>query len=186
MTSGDSCIDIKTIEALWNSDHKAFETVFITYYNKTKALIYGYIKSESDAEELTEDLFVNLWINRQSIDISKSFEAYLHTIARNAAINYLNHKYVHLAYTNKFQLQECSSTSEEDLIAKELGLLIDDLVEKMPEQRKQIYILSRNEGLSNTEIAERLNTTKRNVESQLSLALKEIRKAISTFIFSLF
>lgn len=183
---GDSCIDIKTIEALWNSDHKAFEAVFITYYNKTKALIYGYIKSESDAEELTEDLFVNLWINRQSIDTSKSFDAYLHTIARNAAINYLNHKYVHLAYTNKFQFQECSSTSEEDLIARELGLLIDDLVEKMPEQRKQIYILSRNEGLSNTEIAERLNTTKRNVESQLSLALKEIRKAISTFIFSLF
>lgn len=183
---GDSCIDIKTIEALWNSNHKAFEAVFITYYNKTKALIYGYIKSESDAEELTEDLFVNLWINRQSIDTSKSFDAYLHTIARNAAINYLNHKYVHLAYTNKFQFQECSSTSEEDLIAKELGLLIDDLVEKMPEQRKQIYILSRNEGLSNTEIAERLNTTKRNVESQLSLALKEIRKAISTFIFSLF
>lgn len=183
---GDSCIDIKTIEALWNSNHKAFEAVFITYYNKTKALIYGYIKSESDAEELTEDLFVNLWINRQSIDTSKSFDAYLHTIARNAAINYLIHKYVHLAYTNKFQFQECSSTSEEDLIARELGLLIDDLVEKMPEQRKQIYILSRNEGLSNTEIAERLNTTKRNVESQLSLALKEIRKAISTFIFSLF
>ena len=183
---GDSCIDIKTIEALWNSNHKAFEAVFITYYNKTKALIYGYIKSESDAEELTEDLFVNLWINRQSIDTSKSFDAYLHTIARNAAINYLNHKYVHLAYTNKFQFQECSSTSEEDLIARELGLLIDDLVEKMPEQRKQIYILSRNEGLSNTEIAERLNTTKRNVESQLSLALKERRKAISTFIFSLF
>lgn len=183
---GDSCIDIKTIEALWNSNHKAFEAVFITYYNKTKALIYGYIKSESDAEELTEDLFVNLWINRQSIDTSKSFDAYLHTIARNAAINYLNHKYVHLAYINKFQFQECSSTSEEDLIARELGLLIDDLVEKMPEQRKQIYILSRNEGLSNTEIAERLNTTKRNVESQLSLALKEIRKAISTFIFSLF
>lgn len=183
---GDSCIDIKTIEALWNSNHKAFEAVFITYYNKTKALIYGYIKLESDAEELTEDLFVNLWINRQSIDTSKSFDAYLHTIARNAAINYLNHKYVHLAYTNKFQFQECSSTSEEDLIARELGLLIDDLVEKMPEQRKQIYILSRNEGLSNTEIAERLNTTKRNVESQLSLALKEIRKAISTFIFSLF
>ena len=183
---GDSCIDIKTIEALWNSNHKAFEAAFITYYNKTKALIYGYIKSESDAEELTEDLFVNLWINRQSIDTSKSFDAYLHTIARNAAINYLNHKYVHLAYTNKFQFQECSSTSEEDLIARELGLLIDDLVEKMPEQRKQIYILSRNEGLSNTEIAERLNTTKRNVESQLSLALKEIRKAISTFIFSLF
>ena len=78
-----------------------------------------------------------------------------------------------------------SSTSEEDLIAKELEMLIDELVGGMPEQRRMIYTLSRNEGLSNAEIAERLNTTKRNVESQLSLALKEIRKVISCFLVSL-
>ena len=54
-------IDIKTLEAFQDGNHKAFETVFIAYYNKTKAFIDGYIKSESDAEELTEDLFVNLW-----------------------------------------------------------------------------------------------------------------------------
>ena len=70
------------------------------------------------------------------------------------------------------------------IIAKELGLLIDDIVGKMPEQRKMIYTLSRQEGLSNAEIAIQLNTTKRNVESQLSLALKEIRKAISCFLLS--
>ena len=136
-------------------------------------------------EELTEDLFVNLWINRHSIDISKSFDSFLHTVARNSAINFLKHKYVEDTYLNNIQKQECSSTLEEDLIAKELGLLIDDTVEKMPEQRKKIYILSRNEGLSNEEIATQLNTTKRNVESQLSLALKEIRKTISCFFLSL-
>ena len=59
----NNSIDIKTLEAFQNGNHKAFETVFIAYYNKTKAFIDGYIKSESDAEELTEDLFVNLWIN---------------------------------------------------------------------------------------------------------------------------
>ena len=178
-------IDTKTLKALQQGSHKAFEEVFITYYGKTKAFIYGYIKSGPDAEELTEDLFVNLWINRHSIDISKSFDSFLHTVARNSAINFLKHKYVEDTYLNNIQKQECSSTSEEDLIAKELGLLIDDTVEKMPEQRKQIYILSRNEGLSNEEIATQLNTTKRNVESQLSLALKEIRKTISCFFLSL-
>lgn len=80
---------------------------------------------------------------------------------------------------------EHSSTSEEDFIARELGLLIDEVVEKMPPQRKKIYQLSRLEGLSNEEIAARLNTTKRNVESQLSLALKEIRKVISCFFLTL-
>ena len=168
-------IDIKTLEAFQDGNHKAFETIFIAYYNKTKTFIDGYIKSEPDAEELTEDLFVNLWINRHSIDTSKSFNSYLHTIARNAAINFLKHKYVCDAYLNNNQDTEYSSTSEEDL----------KLVGGMPEQRRMIYTLSRNEGLSNAEIAERLNTTKRNVESQLSLALKEIRKVISCFLVSL-
>jgi RNA polymerase sigma-70 factor (ECF subfamily) len=118
------------------------------------------------------------------INTSKSFNSYLHTIARNAAINFLKHKYVHDTYLNIVESTEYSSTSEEELIAKELGLLIDGVVDEMPEQRKQIYLLSRNEGLTNTEIAEKLNTTKRNVESQLSLALKEIRKAISAFFFT--
>ena len=174
-------IDIKTLEALRQDSHEAFEEVFITYYGKTKAFIQGYIKSSPDAEELTEDLFVN----RHSVDISRSFDSYLHTIARNSAINFLKHKYVEDTYLSSVQQQECSSTSEEDLIAKELGLLIDHTVEKMPEQRRKIYMLSRNEGLSNEEIAVRLNTTKRNVESQLSLALKEIRKTISYFFLLL-
>jgi len=178
-------IDIKTLEALQQGSHKAFETVFVTYYGKTKAFVYGYLKSEPDAEELTEDLFVNLWINRRAIDTSKSFDSFLHTVARNSAINFLRHKYVQETYLSTTSSQEYSPTSEEDLIAKELGLLIDDTVERMPEQRREIYRLSRNEGLSNEEIAMRLNTTKRNVESQLSLALKEIRKAISVCLLSL-
>lgn len=178
-------IDIEILEALQNGDHKAFESIFITYYDRIRGFIFGYIKSESDAEELTEDLFVNLWEKRASIDISKSFNSYLHTIARNTAINFLKHKYLHSAYIANALTTECSSTSEEELIAKELGLLIDNVIDKMPEQRKQIYILSKNRGLSNTEIAEQLNTTKRNVESQLSLALKDIRKAISVFFFTL-
>lgn len=181
----NNTIDIKTLNALRCGDHKAFESIFITYYEKVKIFIYGYIKSEVDAEELAEDIFVNLWEKRASVDTSKSFNSYLHTIARNSALNFLKRKYLHSLYVANTSVAEHSSTSEEDLIAKELGLIIDDIVYNMPEQRRQIYILSRNKGLNNAEIAEQLNTTKRNVESQLSLALKEIRKAISIFFFTL-
>jgi RNA polymerase sigma-70 factor (ECF subfamily) len=178
-------IDIKTLEALKNGNHQAFETVFIAYYSKTRNFIYEYLKSELDAEELTEELFVSLWENRANINTSKSFNSYLHTIAYNTAINFIKHKYVKDSYLSNISEVGYSHTTEEELIAKELGLLIDDTVSQMPEQRKQIYVLSRNEGLSNSEIAEKLNTTKRNVESQLSLALKEIRKTISSFFFTL-
>lgn len=174
-------INTEIINALRNGDHAAFESVFIAYFNKIKVFIFGYIKSEAEAEELAEDLFVNLWLKRQAIDSSKSFSSFMHTIARNSAINFLKHKYIRNTYAANNVSSEYSASSEDDMIAKELGMQIDEAVANMPAQRKQIYILSRNEGLSNEEIAIRLNTTKRNVESQLSLALKEIRKTISLF-----
>ena len=128
--------------------------------------------------DLTEIYVKTAEINRPALQLT----GYLEHFA-NERVQIIG--YVEDTYLSSVQQQECSSTSEEDLIAKELGLLIDDTVEKMPEQRRKIYMLSRNEGLSNEEIAVRLNTTKRNVESQLSLALKEIRKTISYFFLLL-
>jgi RNA polymerase sigma-70 factor, ECF subfamily len=176
----DNKIANETIEALQKGEAKAFEKVFIAYFNKIKVFIVGYIKSDADAEELAEELFVNLWINHELIDVTKSFNSYMHTMARNAAINFLKHKYVQQSYINNSNKTESGFTSEDELIAKETSLLIDMAVDKMPEQRKKIYQLSKNQGMKNEEIAVLLNTTKRNVESQLSQALKELRRIIST------
>ncbi|MDR1200736.1 MAG: RNA polymerase sigma-70 factor [Tannerellaceae bacterium] len=173
----------QTIEALRDGSHRAFEDVFLAYFNKIKHFIFGYIKSEADAEELAQDIFVNLWINRHTIDVSKSVSSYMHTIARNTALNFLKHKFIKESYETDGIRMEAHS-SEDELIAKETQLLIEMAIEQMPEQRRLVYRLSRNDGLKNEEIAIRLHTTKRNVESQLSLALKGIRKAIATtFLF---
>lgn len=136
----------------------------------------GLIKSDADAEELTEELFVNLWINRKNISLEKSFNAYLHTIAYNMVMNFLKRKYIHNDYLNSTNNMPYCPSSEDELIARETTLLMELAVEKMPEQRKQIFLLSKKAGLKNDEIALRLQTTKRNVESQLSIALKELRK----------
>jgi len=170
------------IIALQQGDHKAFETIFVAYYDRMRLFIDGYIKSEDEAEDITEELFVNLWSNRQSLDTNKSFNSYLHTIARNAAINFLKNRLVRDAYTAHYPQVETAYSSEEELIAREVELLIDMAVEKMPSQRREIYLLSRKEGLKNEEIALRLHTTKRNIESQLSQALKELRKVVTTFL----
>lgn len=166
----------QTIKSLRNGNHQAFELVFKSYYTHIKLFITGLIKSDADAEELTEELFVNLWINRRDIILEKSFNAYLHTIAYNMVMNFLKRKYIHNDYLNSNTNAQFSPSSEDELIAHETNLLMDLAVEKMPEQRKQIFLLSKKEGLKNEEIALRLQTTKRNVESQLSIALKELRK----------
>lgn len=173
-----------TISELRDGSHKAFEEVFRMYYGRIKKFITGLVKSEAEAEELTEELFVNLWINRSDIDVDKSFNAYLHTIAHNMVINFLKRKYVHADYLNKTSYSRYSHSSEEELIARETSLLLQLAIDRMPEQRKQIFLLSKNEELKNEEIAVRLNTTKRNVESQLSIALKELRK-LTIYLFTL-
>jgi RNA polymerase sigma-70 factor (ECF subfamily) len=130
----------------------------------------------ADAEELAEEVFVGLWQNHQSINPEKSFDSYLYTIAKNKTLNFLKRKY---AAKSIFEMQESSTFShspEEEYIALEKALLIKIIVEKMPSQRKEVYRL-RQQGLTNEEIASKLETTKRNVESQISLALKEIRSA---------
>ena len=172
-------------KAIKGSDEKTFELVFVTYFNKVKYFIYGLIKSEEDAEELAQDIFVKLWINKESIDFDKNLNAYLHTIARNTTINYLKKKFTHETYVNEQLHQEVVKESvEESYYAQETDLLIKMAVSQMPERRKEIFDLSRGKGLSNDDIAEKLGISKKTVENQLSLALNEIRKIINFFFFS--
>lgn len=174
-------MDIETVKALQQGDHKAFEDIFITYFDKVKYFLKGILRSESDAEELAQDIFVNLWINRKTVDPQKSFNTYIYTIARNTALNYLKHKLVEEAFIdncNDLSLKEADS-SDEILFAKEINILVEMTVCRMPVQRKKIYQMSRNNGCSNDDIAQKLSLSKKTVENQLSLALQEIRRVVS-------
>jgi hypothetical protein len=177
-------MDITTIEALQNGDHKAFEEVFLTYFDKVKYLLTGLLRSESDAEELAQDIFVKLWINRQSIDPSKAFSTYIYTIARNTALNYLKHKLVEENFRNSLNDLDVEEADSSDgiLFAKEISLLVEMTVCRMPIQRRKIYQMSREKGISNNEIAEKLGISKKTVENQISLALQEIKRVISAFL----
>lgn len=172
----------QTLEALRDGKHKAFEDVFTAYYNKIKYFINGLVKSEADSEELTQDIFVKLWINRISIDPKKTFNAYIYIVARNAAFNFLKHKIVESSYLENYTELNEVADSEQMIFAKEISLLVELTVGKMPIQRKTIYQLSRDQDLSNNEIALKLGITKKTVENQLSLALQELRRIIHVFL----
>lgn len=175
-------MDIDTFIALKEGDVKAFDRMFITYFGKVKYFINGLLKSEIDAEDLAQDIFMKLWTNRGALDPQKSVNAYLYTMAPNAAFNFLKHKLVLDSYAADFILTEENNTPdtpEEIVYAKEIALLVEMTVCQMPRQRQRIYRLSRNEALANEKIALLLDLSKKTVENQLSLALQDIRKVIS-------
>jgi RNA polymerase sigma-70 factor (ECF subfamily) len=171
-------VTTETLTDLKRGDHKAFDVVFLSYFDKVKRFIAGLVRSEDDAEDLAQDVFAKLWTERETIDIQSSFKSFLYVMSRNAAYNYLKHKLVQANYANEYVQREEMDTPEELVFAKEIELLIEMALCRMPEKRSEIYRLSRNKGLSTDEIAARLNISRKTVENNLTLALKEIRKII--------
>lgn len=170
------------LRALSCDDMKAFDAIFIEYFPKIKRFLSGFLDS-TDAEDLSQDLFVKLWQNRSILIGIENLNAYLYRVAKNTLYSYLERTLK--AETSPIETYSDISTSEaleETLFAKELEELIDLTIERMPCQRKTIFIMSRKEGLTNQEIAERLTISKRTVETHISAALSDIRKVLSLLL----
>ena len=168
------------IEQLVEGNHDAFRQLFMRYYPKVRSFIWGLLKSETEAEDLTQDVFVKLWTNRERFSDVKTFGAYLYVLAKNTTFNYMESKQIRqIGLEGQPLVEEGQYTPHEELVAKDLQLLIDMVVDSMPMQRKTVFRLSRSAGLTNEEIAERLQLSKKTVENHLNLALKELRNIVT-------
>ena len=168
-------------EAIRNSDPKAFETIFFEYFDRIKRFISMLLSSDSEGEELAQDIFVKIWVNRTSFNPDRSVNAYMYTIARNAALNHIKRKKLFTNYAYGVDLSEKDSDTEATVYLREMTLLIDMVLDKMPRQRAEIYRQSRRSGKSNAGIAELLGVSKKTVDNQLSLALKEVRELVEGY-----
>lgn len=175
------------LEELSRGNQEAFQKIFEQYYAKIHYFINGIIKSDDEAEDLCQEVFVKIWINRANFVDVRNLGVYLYVLSRNLTYNYLESKQTSQSRMEEQPFDEEDSHSPlDDLVAKDMQLLIDMVVEGMPSQRKIIYKLSREEGFSNAEIAERLQISKKTVENHLTLALRELRNALLSCLFLYF
>ncbi len=134
------------------------------------------------AEELVQRTFIKIWDTKEKIDPDKSFISYLCTIAKNMLLNEYEHQTVKFVYSEYIKTNSTIADydTEKEVDRKLLEDYIDKLTDKLPPKRKEIFILSRKEGLSNKVISERLNISESTIETQLSKALSfmknELRK----------
>lgn len=178
-------IDEKSIlQQFAAGNHTAFRELFMRYHLKVHYFVLGLVKSESDAEDLTQEIFLKLWMYRSRFTEVRTFGSYLYVLAKHTVFSYIESRRVNLVNLESAveEVEGRSDTPCEALVAKDLRLLVDMIVETMPPQRKMIYRMSRNEGLSNAEIAENLQLSKKTVENHLNLALKELRNAVLIFL----
>lgn len=182
----DRELEIECLTNLSKGDHRSYELLFFAYHPKVYHFLCGFIKNEEEAYDMVQEIFYKVWVNHKAMGEIKSFKAYLFTMARHMIYNHYEHNLVKEKYTLNQLAQSEIYEAEEELFAKDLALLIDLVVSRMPEQRQRIFKMSRKEGFSSDEIATRLNINKRTVENHISNALSDLRKALQYVSFLFF
>ena len=162
------------LELLRIASKQSFEALYHRYSGKLYNFVMKISKGDTYiAEELVQRTFIKVWETREYIDSDKSFISYLCTIAKNMLLNEYEHQTVQFIYQEyvKVNTADVDSSTEKEVDKNLLEEYIDKLADKLPPKRREIFILSRKEGLSNKKIAERLHITESTIETQLSKAL---------------
>ena len=159
-------------------NEKAFRTFYDAYFNHLSAYIFKLCKSETATEEIVQDIFLKIWVNRASLAHMDIPEAYIFSMARNKTLDYLRRLSKETNLINVLQQHLSSSRNdvEDKLNAEELRLLIEEALEQLSTQKRKIFQLSRNEGLSHDEIAEVMHLSKSTVKNHLSETLQHVRE----------
>ncbi|MCD7968876.1 MAG: RNA polymerase sigma-70 factor [Alistipes sp.] len=179
-------VPVEVVRAMCGGDHEAYRTIYINYEKSFRNFLMILTRSEDTAKEISQEAFVTLWEKRSQIDPEKSVLKYLYKIGKNAVLQQYRHQAVHQKYS---RFTEAVSSDfyeiENEMVARETELLIKIAVSRMPEQRRKVFEMGRFEGLSNDEIAARLNISSSSVRSHLQLALRDIKEviAISMLLF---
>lgn len=156
----------------------AYDRLFLRYYPRVLHYIEHLVKSPEIAKDLAQDIFMKIWINREQMAMVDSFDSYVFRAAKNSALNYLEHMDVRLKYEAATRDRKNVVSMDEEIDAGDMELLVRVVVDGMPEQRKKIFILSRRQHLKTNEIALMLNLSEKTVKNHLTLALREIKKAL--------
>jgi RNA polymerase sigma-70 factor (ECF subfamily) len=195
LTLGNEKPDTELIKLLKKGEMTAFNAIYAMYCHKIHEFVFRYLKQEEDAEEIVQEVFVKIWQARDKIDVYASFESFLFTIAYNATISLLRKRMndnKSREYLKSLQQIDTTDQITNELHFKELNQKVQSLLGQLTSRQREVYLLSREEGLTHKEIAERLNISENTVNNHLVTTLKYLKSHISNnltlniFFFHLF
>ena len=165
-----------------NDDQQAFEQLYNRYFGKVFYFSLRYLQNRAEAQDLVQNVFVNLWEHRKSIDVNQPVKSYIFRSVVNQIYNCLKRRAIRSRYIeHELSLSDrYSNQTYEQVYFNELENSIDEIVNILPPQQQRIFYLSRGKGYSYEKIARKLNISVRTVENQIYRTLKVIRKNLST------
>jgi len=172
--------DKEYVECLKKDDFIAFDALFHKYSANLYAFALSITRDSFAAEEVTQLVFLKVWEKREQIKEHLSFKSFLFSVAYHETISWLRKEKSEKMRIGEFVRMSGFQTSETENTVefRNIESLANGLIQEMPEKRKEIFRLSREQGFSNKEIAEKLGISIKTVENQMTSALKYLREKL--------
>lgn len=169
-----------------------FEKIYIAYYSRMKRFAQEYVIREEDAENIVQDVFLDLWEQNLLLLTHSNLFAYLFTALKNRCIDFLRHKTIvqHTAqklqddYTKSLEMkfQSLEAFDEQVFSEPDIETVIQNAIESLPEKCRQIFILHKIEGKKQKDIAQELNISINTVENQMAIAYKKLKEILKDYL----
>lgn len=168
------------IRRLKKDDKSAVDELFSYYYPRLYHFSKSILKIENEIDDILQEVFVKIWLNRQKIGNAETFNAYIFTITKNEVLNLIRNNLKDQTFKDELFLRSVAEEYQTQNLIEfdEIKMGIDKIVTSLPEKRQQVFILSRTEGLSNKEIAQQLNISEKTVEDHITHAIKYIKNSM--------
>lgn len=169
-----------------------FEDIYISYYSRMKRFAQEYVILEEDAENIVQDVFLELWEQNLNLLSYTNLFAYLFTSVKNKCIDLLRHKAVVQKTAEKMQdnyikilqmkVQSLEAFDEQLFSEPDIETVIQNAINSLPEKCREIFILHKIEGIKQKVIAQELRISIKTVENQMAIAYKKLKDMLKEYI----
>ena len=185
MLKETSDYDKQLVEEIKRGSHQAFKQLFERYWDRLYAVALNRLGSAAEAEDLIQQLFMDIWFRKESIEIKHSISAYLHSALKYLIIGHIKQQSRRKKYVDLITRQYYESNyldTETQFSYKELNDKLEEQVEQLPDRCKEVFKLSRYEHYSHKEVANELGISYKTVENHIGKAIKLIRPSLEKMI----
>jgi len=169
------------LKQIAEGDEQAFAVLFYRYLPVLQPFALKFTKSADAAEEIIQDTFLRVWLNREKLEDIENVKAWLYKYASNECLNYLRKTLKQAKAIDNLSIDhpKQSNNTTETINLNDLNSLVAEAIHKLPNQRKKIYQMSRSEGMNISEIAAALDLSPNTVKNALVISLKTIREHLN-------
>lgn len=179
--------DSLIIQIAANDDEAAYYKLFNLFYTPLCIYAFRYVRSLQTREDLIQDVFLKLWRDRKSIQVTSSVRAYLLVATRNHCLNHIQRKELEQSYEQTIINEFREVGADEELFSlSELKTLVDKAISNLPEKYRTVFEMNRFQNLTYREIAEKQGVSIKTVEAHMSKALAILRLELKDYFVFLF